>query len=427
VITVAGPSSSFRRVEWKYDALGRRVRQTSYALSNGMWQVVEDVKLVNDPVLFGRHVAELNATNNSLVRSYVWGLDLSGTLDGAGGVGGLLWLTINSGPSAGTHFVCYDGNGNVVALNSASTGTETARYEYAAFGEPIRVTGPAARQNPFRFSTKRTDDTTDLVLYEYRAYNPTLGRWPNRDPIGDNPRKPSRRWSRETMNPYAFVQNDPVRRSDRLGLFGNPICGPDGRCYPYDWTWVCPSKCGPDYTAAVNAEIAAFRTHIDSFPLEEVNSWVDVINTTIWFGLVAGSLNYDAQAKAASTGQHPFDGCPSVACFGAITLCGKCVTSDVPGNVMFGFMREALIGNALANFGAIIIEMLDRDGEFFEEDLDVFPLGNELYRSGSDDICSVLGRLPDHATSKCQPCSKTGSFQPQFPFKKYPPPATLHP
>jgi len=180
---VAGPSSSLRRVEWKYDAMGRRVRQTSYVLSNGLWQVVEDLKFVSDPELFGRHVAELNATNNALVRVYIWGLDLSETLDGAGGVGGLLWVRMATGPAAGTHFVSYDGNGNVWNLVSATGGTETARYEYGPFGEPLRLSGPPARTDPFRFSTKRTEDFTGLVLYEYRAYSPSSGRWLSRDPI----------------------------------------------------------------------------------------------------------------------------------------------------------------------------------------------------------------------------------------------------
>ena len=38
-------------------------------------------------------LAELNATNNAVIRSYLWGLDLSGSEQGAGGVGGLLRLT----------------------------------------------------------------------------------------------------------------------------------------------------------------------------------------------------------------------------------------------------------------------------------------------------------------------------------------------
>jgi len=147
--------------------------------------VVEDLKFVSDPMLFGRHIVELNATNNTLVRTYVWGLDLSGAMDGAGGVGGLAWVTLHtaSGPASWTHFTCYDGNGNIVSLVSATTGDVTARYEYGPFGEPIRVSGPAANLNPFRFSTKRTDPTSDMVLYEYRVYSPNIMRWTSCDPL----------------------------------------------------------------------------------------------------------------------------------------------------------------------------------------------------------------------------------------------------
>ena len=140
------PQGSWRRVEWQYDVMGRRTRQISSDGSSGTWQVTEDLTFVSDPLLFGRHIAELRAPDNALVRSYVWGLDLSGTMDGAGGVGGLLWVTLHtaSGAAPGTHFCAYDGNGNIVALSAASDGSATARYEYGPFGEPIRVTGPAA-------------------------------------------------------------------------------------------------------------------------------------------------------------------------------------------------------------------------------------------------------------------------------------------
>ena len=66
--------------------------------------MVVDLKLISDPMLFGRHVVELNATNNNQVLSYVCGLDLSGTEQGAEGVGGLLWLTQHAGPNSSTHF-----------------------------------------------------------------------------------------------------------------------------------------------------------------------------------------------------------------------------------------------------------------------------------------------------------------------------------
>jgi uncharacterized protein RhaS with RHS repeats len=43
------------------------------------------------------------------------------------------------------------------------------------FGELIRATGPMAKLNPFRFSTKYQDDETDFLYYGYRYYNPSTG------------------------------------------------------------------------------------------------------------------------------------------------------------------------------------------------------------------------------------------------------------
>ena len=205
----SAPVGSKRKVEWTFDGLGRRVRQTEFVwnASTNDYQLSTDTKLVSDG---WRNIAELNATNLTL-RTYAWGLDLSGSLGGAGGVGGLLMINsasaINSQPS--THFYAYDGNGNVAALVSAATGTASANYEYEPFGVTLRATGPMALENPFRFSTKRASDATDWVLYEYRGYSPGMGRWLSRDPIGE----------RGGVNIFAFVRNDSIHRYDGLGLY----------------------------------------------------------------------------------------------------------------------------------------------------------------------------------------------------------------
>jgi RHS repeat-associated protein len=117
-------------------------------------------------------------------------------------------LVEQSGSRAGAGICAYEDNGDVVALVNLGNSTETARYEYGPFGEPIRVSGPAAALNPFRFSTKRTCNTTELVLYEYRAYSPALGRWLSRDPIMES----------GVWNLYAMVLNDPVGKTDFYGL-----------------------------------------------------------------------------------------------------------------------------------------------------------------------------------------------------------------
>jgi hypothetical protein len=77
-------------------------------------------------------------------------------MQGAGGVGGLISMTVYSARNAGTYFYCYDGNGNVVAMVNAATGAIAGNWEYGPFGELIRATGPLAFQNPFLFSTKFT-------------------------------------------------------------------------------------------------------------------------------------------------------------------------------------------------------------------------------------------------------------------------------
>jgi RHS repeat-associated protein len=139
--------------------------------------------------------------------SLVWGPDLSGTMQGAGGIGGLIFVdfpanaTLSSSPF-------YDGNGNVLGLLAADGQTVTARYEYGPFGEALAKTGPAADLNPFRWSTKFTDES-GLVYYGYRFYNPETGRWVSRDPIGE----------RGGMNLYGFVGNSQISRIDRLGLY----------------------------------------------------------------------------------------------------------------------------------------------------------------------------------------------------------------
>ena len=96
----------------------------------------------------------------SLSIRYVWGRDLSGTLDGAGGVGGLLATEVD-----GTwYFPLYDNNGNVMDYVS-ETGEVVASYAYDAFGRTLSATGPMADTFPFRFSTKYYDAETGLYYY----------------------------------------------------------------------------------------------------------------------------------------------------------------------------------------------------------------------------------------------------------------------
>ncbi|MEM9445232.1 MAG: RHS repeat-associated core domain-containing protein [Verrucomicrobiota bacterium] len=139
-------------------------------------------------------------------RKHLWGLDLSETEQGAGGVGGLLMTEETTGVHAGTHYFTYDGNGNV--MNTVhSDGTVTATYEYDPFGKLVSQSGTYAPENPFCFSTKHYNHETKLSYYGYRFYHADLGRWINRDPIEEE----------GGMNLYGFVFNNAKSFYDVLG------------------------------------------------------------------------------------------------------------------------------------------------------------------------------------------------------------------
>lgn len=168
--TALGPQ---QRIDFEYDWLGRRIRKKVWNNTSGTDPVASDQKFVYD----GWNLIAVLAADNSRIQSFTWGYDLSGTAQGAGGVGGLKAVTAYTGPDAGTYFCAYDGSGNVAGLVSAGNGSIAAQYEYGPFGELIRATGPMARTNPFRFSTKYQDDETDLIYYGYRFYHPNNSRW----------------------------------------------------------------------------------------------------------------------------------------------------------------------------------------------------------------------------------------------------------
>ena len=180
--------------KYKYDYLGRRIGKYTGSTLNKKF-VYQGWNLI----------AELSSTG-TVQRTFTWGLDVSTTLHGAGGVGGL--LMIDDELTSKRYYPIYDGSRNIVGLYDQA-GALVASYEYDAFGRIIlQSSGDYSDDNPFRFSTKYTDDETGLVYYGHRYYEPELGRFINRDPIEED----------GGLNLYGFVGNDPVNFYDYLGM-----------------------------------------------------------------------------------------------------------------------------------------------------------------------------------------------------------------
>jgi RHS repeat-associated protein len=191
-----------QKLEFGYDAQGRRVSKKVSNWSGSSYTLASHTLFLYDG---WNMVAELNAlSSNAAVRTYAWGLDLSGSMQGAGGVSGLLTAT----DSAGSHFAAFDGNGNVAAYVSASTGVTSANYDYDPFGNEILSEGAARDAFPYRFSGKYADTETGLIDYGLRYFSPSMSRWLFRDPIGE----------RGGINLYGYVNNNAVNGFDYLGL-----------------------------------------------------------------------------------------------------------------------------------------------------------------------------------------------------------------
>ncbi|MCG8524764.1 MAG: RHS repeat-associated core domain-containing protein [Opitutales bacterium] len=190
-----------QKLEFAYDGQSRRIQKKVLGWTGSSWMPDQDTRFIWDG---WNLIAELDALDTyNATHTYVWGLDLSGSMQGAGGVGGLLFAETATGSS----IPAYDGNDNVLAYVDASSGVTQAEYEYGVFGESLRTEGKTADDFNFQFSTKYVDAETRLYYYGYRFYDAELGRWLNRDPLGEE----------GGVNLYGFVGNDAVKHVDVLG------------------------------------------------------------------------------------------------------------------------------------------------------------------------------------------------------------------
>ena len=197
-------SSTGIKVEFDYDYMGRRIFKKVYSgetLEKHLSFVYDGYKLIE----------ERNAlANNAAVRNYVWQPE---ALDRD------VPLTVYDVASEKTYYYHTDANKNVTELSDENGGI-VAHYEYSPFGSLTKVSGDYATSNPFCFSSEYFDEETALVYYNYRYYNPELGRWISRDPIEEQ----------GGYNLYGMIGNNPLYGWDMLGY---ELCS---RCSNLTWS-----------------------------------------------------------------------------------------------------------------------------------------------------------------------------------------------
>ena len=128
-------------------------------------------------------------------------------------------------------FYHFDGLGSVTSLTDP-LGQILESYTYNSYGKPLikDASGTTLQTssigNRFMFTAREYDSETGLYYYRARYYDPGIGRFLQRDPLGI-----------DDENTYAYCYNDPVNLIDPYGYQG--ISGDINRLEiwrtAYDW------------------------------------------------------------------------------------------------------------------------------------------------------------------------------------------------
>jgi RHS repeat-associated protein len=198
---LVGYASDTTTASYAYDALGRRIAKT---VDGSVEAFVYDAWSL-DPIA---NNVVLDFEDGILARRWLHGTrvdeqlaveDYAGTT--APGTGSLRSLFANR-------------LGSIAVAVSVTTGAVAAEAEYDSFGAREITVGTGAEMPRYGFTGREHDTESGLIYFRARHYDPTLGQFVQRDPIG---------FAAGDLNIYAYVSNDPKNLIDPSGLLQGPL------------------------------------------------------------------------------------------------------------------------------------------------------------------------------------------------------------
>ena len=181
---VAGNPTAFATSTYRYDGLGRRIEKVGNGQTKRFVYDGEDILLEYD----GANVLQARYTHGP-------GIDEP--------------IAVTKGGS--TFFYHQDGSGTVTELTD-SAGAVAKSYVYDAFGNILDQAGVV--ETPYSYVGREFDQETGLYYFRTRYYDPRIGRFLRKDPIG----------LIGGVNLYAYVGNNPLNIRDPWGLFPLTDC-----------------------------------------------------------------------------------------------------------------------------------------------------------------------------------------------------------
>jgi RHS repeat-associated protein len=154
--------------------------------------------------------AERTAAGSTTFASSPFGVQVSATGGGntyflRDGKGNVLGQRL---PDSSHWYYLKDGLGSVVAVINGAGTTVANRYGYDPYGKLTASTGTQA--NPWGYAGGYRD-STGLIKFGTRYYDPNLGRWTQQDSLPGAVTSPS------SLNRYIYTQCDPVNATDPSG------------------------------------------------------------------------------------------------------------------------------------------------------------------------------------------------------------------
>jgi RHS repeat-associated protein len=167
-------------------------------------------------VIDGRNRRVGRKVNGVLTKGYLWssGLRVEAELDGGGNVTARYVYGLKSNvpewllKGGEKYRIITDHLGSPRLVVNATNGAIVQRMDYDAWGNITNDSNPGFQ--PFGFAGGLYDQDTKLTRFGARDYDAETGRWTAKDPIGFNG---------GNENLYAYVNNDPINRTDPFGLW----------------------------------------------------------------------------------------------------------------------------------------------------------------------------------------------------------------